>query len=229
MIRIFFVVSILFFSAPLLAADFTRDSLLVSWEALQKNDPQTIRFEKTKDGAYEFETRWFPYKGRLRVLNVALNSNANEWYDEYNATLPQGVVEIELVDAPADFMKKFSTSYYWWSRNNTLSFDEATQTWMTPDAYRQKQAQQQAAYHNVSAKAGCWQWLNWEIFLYVVLGLFLLLIVSVRRNVAKTNKMILERQARAMEISEESLLLSKDNQVLFKKMLTQLEKIGQSS
>lgn len=227
--NIFIFLIVLFsFSVPVLAGDFTKESLLTSWEEIQKNDPQTVRFEKLGDGLYEFETARFPYKGKLRVLNLALNDSGDE-YGEFGGGMLQGAVEVELADAPEDFIKRHSTSYYWWSRGNTLSFDESSQSWLTPAGYRKSLEQQQAAYQNVSARSGCWV----NKGLYIALGLFLLVlftfVVLARRAGMKNYKQMMDRQARILEIAEENLQINKDSQTLFKKILTQLEKIAQSS
>ena len=113
----------------------TKESLLAAWEQVQKQDPNTVKLEKAGDkNIYDFETNFFPYKGKLNILNLVIDEGAGYYYDEDDETAPgtySGVVELELVGADKDFKEKFEYSYSRWARNNRLIYDEKTSKWYT--------------------------------------------------------------------------------------------------
>ncbi len=119
-----FILAFVLFTHSAFAADPTKGELLFHWEQAQKNDPNTKVFEKTsKSGVYRLKTEFFPYDGRVRVLNLFIDR-----YD-YGGTGEQistGMVEVELMDAKPEFIGKYAYSYQAWQENNRFFFDHKT-------------------------------------------------------------------------------------------------------
>ena len=124
-----------FFAFPVFAegkestAVAKKETLVAFWEEQVRNDSNTKQFEKTKeDGVYNFETSFFPYKGRLKLLNAAV-SQMNGTYQIDTA----GIIEVELLDAPQDFYKKHARSYRAWSKTWSESgyyyYDQKQDVW----------------------------------------------------------------------------------------------------
>ena len=76
--RFFMLLSIvfitLFLSSPHTFAQPSEESLLSAWEALQKNNPKTVVFEKLGERDYKFKTQMFPFDGELKVTNVVVDN-----------------------------------------------------------------------------------------------------------------------------------------------------------
>lgn len=81
----------------------TVEGLIAHWEETVAAAPYNTVFAKTEEeGVYDFETTFFPYKGRLKLLNAAVIADADSYYDD----VFEGIVEITLPDADAEFYKK---------------------------------------------------------------------------------------------------------------------------
>ena len=116
----------------------TKESLQAAWEKVQKDDASTIKLEKTSDNdkVYDFETNFFPYKGKLTILNLVVDKGGSYYYDEddggnADAGAYTGVVELELSGVDKDFKEKYQYSYFRWSRHNRLIYDDHTSKWYT--------------------------------------------------------------------------------------------------
>ncbi len=108
-----------------------KDSLVVFWEEQIRNNPETKLFEKTKeDGVYNFETSFFPYKGRLKLLNASV-SQTNGTYQIDTA----GIIEVELLDVLPDFYKKYARSYRAWSESGYYYYDHKQDAWFLPSEW----------------------------------------------------------------------------------------------
>ncbi|MCK5519128.1 MAG: hypothetical protein KAI61_06920 [Alphaproteobacteria bacterium] len=132
-----------FFAFPVFAegkegtAVAKKETLVAFWEEQVRNDSNTKQFEKTKeDGVYNFETSFFPYKGRLKLLNAAV-SQMNGTYQIDTA----GIIEVELLDAPQDFYKKHARSYRAWSKTWSESgyyyYDQKQDVWFLPSEWEE--------------------------------------------------------------------------------------------
>lgn len=129
-----FICFIIVFVFSALIAQPTKASVLKAWETLQINNPKTIVFEKLEDSLYKFKTEQFPFDGKLKVLNVTVD---DRWGDtEYGSIM--GVIEVELVDLPTDFLQKHAYSYSMWTQNNILYYDKKTDKWMNSKEYYAK-------------------------------------------------------------------------------------------
>jgi len=104
-----------------------RESLIAFWEEHVRNDSYVKQFEKTKEeGVYNFETTFFPYNGRLKLLNAVIDKD-NEYYQAET-----GIIEVELMDATPDFYKKYAKSYAAWNGNGYYYYDQKQGVWFFP-------------------------------------------------------------------------------------------------
>src|SRR3712207_3704347 len=103
----------------------TEASLVRAWEDVQKDDPETVTFEKVGERRYRFKTDRFPFDGELRVLKATVDESEGAYADDDEGGLPvsaAGVVEYELVGLSDDVRKKYEHSFSIWERNNKLFF-----------------------------------------------------------------------------------------------------------
>jgi hypothetical protein len=125
--RAFAVLLLLLPAWPAPAVEPTEASLLAAWEAAQRADPKTAAFARLGDGRYSFETTRFPFNGELAVLTVNLEDVDLPGSD--GAVM--GVIEAELVGAPADLMSRHAVSYGSWHAGNVMYFDREAGRWLT--------------------------------------------------------------------------------------------------
>ncbi|MCK5519126.1 MAG: hypothetical protein KAI61_06910 [Alphaproteobacteria bacterium] len=105
-----------------------KDGLVAFWEEQVRNNSETKQFEKTQEaGVYNFETSFFPYKGRLKLLNAAVNEIRREYQEHVS-----GIIEVELLDATPDFYKKYAKSYAAWNRSSYYYYDQKQGVWFFP-------------------------------------------------------------------------------------------------
>jgi hypothetical protein len=130
--------------APARAAQATQAALVKAWEEVQRNDPETVTFEKTGEGRYKFKTDRFPFEGELKVLKATVNDYSYGGDDDEGYVAPTGyvagVIEYDLVGLSAEVEKKYEHSYSNWQMNNTLYFDKEGGEWLSLDKYRAKMA-----------------------------------------------------------------------------------------
>src|SRR5215212_5458490 len=86
---------------PARAAQPSQASLVKAWEEVQREDPETVLFEKTGEGSYKFKTKRFPFDGELKLLKATLNdySYGGGDDDDYDAPVQgyvSGVIEYDL-------------------------------------------------------------------------------------------------------------------------------------
>lgn len=113
----------------------TKESLLKAWEQVQKGDSFTLKLDKTAEqNVYDFETNFFPYKGKLTILNLVIDTGGGYFYEDEDSgdkDTYTGVVELELTGVDSAFKEKFPYSYSRWARHNRLIYDEHTAKWYT--------------------------------------------------------------------------------------------------
>lgn len=125
----------------------SKASLLTAWENAQRENPYTVTFEKTdEEGLYDFETTIFPYKGKIRVLNLLIHQNPAYYhspYYNYRVDDPEedytGIVEVELDGLEDDFRSKYPYSYGTWNTDNALHFNVESAMWYTPKEWYEYQ------------------------------------------------------------------------------------------
>ena len=134
---IVFLGIVVFFAFPVFAegkegtAVAKKETLVAFWEEQVRNSSETKLFEKTQEaGVYNFETSFFPYKGRLKLLNAVV-SQTNGTYHIDTA----GIIEVELLDATPDFYKKYARSYRAWSESGYYYYYQKQDKWFLPSEW----------------------------------------------------------------------------------------------
>jgi hypothetical protein len=196
----------------------TKERLIVFWEDTIKADPQVKTFEKTKEkGVYNFETTFFPYKGRLKLLNAAISPYEEGYYEG----LSTGIIEIELLDADESFFKKYAASYSSWTRQNYFYHDERGGVWFPAKDFTDwskeyyKRENPAAAAGTPSCMTGWWA-RNSNTIIYIVFLIALIAFVVVLAK--KQNKKIwdnhskaLSEQQRGLSIAERSIAMTEES------------------
>lgn len=200
----------------------TKERLIVFWEDAVKADPQVKTFEKTKEeGVYNFETTFFPYKGRLKLLNAAISPYEDGYYDG----LSSGIIEVELLDAPENFFKKYAASYAAWTRQNYFYHDEIGGVWFPAaklgDWSKEYYKRQNATAEAVAAatKPSCfntWWGRNMSTIIYLAflcafIGLALLLAKKQNKKVWDNHATALAEQQRGLAMVEKSMALTEQS------------------
>jgi len=130
--------------AAALGAQPTQAALVKAWEGVQRDDPETVLFEKTGEGSYKFKTNRFPFDGELKLLKATVSDFSYGDDDEEGYDVPagyvMGVIEYDLVGLSDDVVKKYGHSYSGWRMNNTLYFDKQAGEWLSLEKYRAKMA-----------------------------------------------------------------------------------------
>jgi hypothetical protein len=115
-----------------------KNALISIWEKGLAANPTTHTLKKIDDTPqYDFETSMFPYKGRIKVLNVVVSSSPELYdfrgsdYDTlYNMVTQQAFIEVKLLDAPEKFFADMSQSYSAWQKANALYFIAKENKWV---------------------------------------------------------------------------------------------------
>ena len=205
---LFLLIPMILFSAP------TKESLITAWENQQKTDPNTLAFEKISSNSYRFKTERFPFDGELKILNVTVD----EQMSGFEGGFTMGIVEIELVDLPEDFLKKYAYSYSSWSQNNILYYDRENEQWLSAKEYYTK------------AQEGLPSGIFIDPFNYIPLLFlfFLIIILLFAYNIQKRNRKYLdfvrELSQKETELAEKNYKLSKSSNKLLKDILKELKK-----
>jgi hypothetical protein len=210
------VMGLLFLLAPIvLFSALTEESLIEAWENVQREDPETIVFEKLSPGSYHFKTERFPFDGELKVLNVTID----ERMGDYDYGFIMGVVEVELVGLTEDILEKYYYSYSAWMQKNMLYYDEEKEEWLSAKEY----------YSRIKEKIPSGYLM--DFFNYapsVIFFFFLLILLIIVFIIQRKNKKYLDfaqgLNVRQMEIAEESHKLAKKNHKLLSDILKELKK-----
>ena len=124
------LLTLVFTCADVRAQQPTQASLVKAWEGLQKDDPETVTFEKVGEHTYRFKTDRFPFDGELKVLKATVQES--EYAEDGAAT---GVIEYDLVGLPEEVEKKYEHSLGRWQATNTLYFDGESKGWLSSEQY----------------------------------------------------------------------------------------------
>jgi len=179
------------------AEEPTETALLEAWEAAQRADPKVVVLEKIGENRYRFETTRFPFKGELQVLTLNLEDVELPGSD----AAVMGIVEVELIDAPADLAVRHSVSYGSWHSGNVMYFDRKAGRWLTT---REWQRGLQDLYSP-------WKGLL-SLGNMLFIGLLVLLVVVLLRTSRKAGtqmKTAMAAQERALADQRESLAMMK--------------------
>lgn len=216
-------------------APTSKESFLKAWKAHQKNLPTTVTFEKTDEpNTYIYETTLFPYKGKMKILNVVVDKNISYYYDyDLNSDdILKGIVEIGFPDLPEDFFKKHSYSHDLWERQNFLFFVD--NRWVSADQWREREEINEASTTPAyCAPSDFWSKNNKILSAFIPVAIFVLVFLFA---ISKSNKMqkkqiekydlsmqrqeeAIEQQQQAFKLAEESLALQKEQTDYLRQLL----------
>ncbi len=202
-----------------LAGDNLQTSLINAWEEIQKNDRQTLVFEKLEPGRYTFHTTRFPFEGELRVLNVSIEDTP--MFDDFGG-YSTGMVEIELLDLPDDFIDKYAYSYTNWQQNNFLYLDSETNKWLSSKEWQSTAFKKSQGWQTFAS----WSGYFWILILLVIVG-FLWLVFrkssAQMKKAMEAQKKALADSERAIQLSERAIKLTEDSNQTLKEILEVLK------
>jgi len=185
----------------------TEESLIETWEKFQKNDPKTITFEKLDKNLYHFKTERFPFDGELKILNVTVDEQSSGFEDGFVL----GVVEVELVNLPKDFMEKYSYSYSAWVQDNILYYDKKEGKWLSVENY----------YGKMKEKLPTGFFMDILNYLPLLFLLLIMAIFVIAINVQRKNKRYLDH---AYNLSEKQMKFMEESYKLLSEILKELKK-----
>lgn len=225
----------------------SKEAFLSAWETHMKNLPTTVTFEKTDEpGVYMYETTLFPYKGRLKVLNIAISKDISYYggYDlDVNDAL-KGAPEIKFLDVNTNCSKEkqccdslyslYPYSYDIWKDDSFLFFDEQSGKWLDRHEWRTMQNASAAKRPSCSSKKSKSEYylkqFSLNVLPYLLLAIFLIFII---RRAQKTQKAQVEKydltmerqkesvedQKRGLAMAEESLKIQKEQLEILKSLM----------
>lgn len=117
----------------------SQTSLVRAWEEVQRNDPETVVFEKVGEMHYHFKTNRFPFDGELRVLKATVDDSSSDYDNGLNGFLT-GVIEYDLVGLSPEVARKYEHSFENWETTNTLYFDKESGSWLSAEKQRIRMA-----------------------------------------------------------------------------------------
>ncbi len=199
---------ILICSATSFSATPAKETLLSSWENIQKNNPGVLIFQKTGENTYKFKTNIFPYDGVIRVLNLVIRDNDMNLGPVEDMFVPSatGIIELELVGFNQEMQMKYSNSFFMWAQDNNLFFDAKENKWITNKEYQQINASYFKKYspnNFITSLMEYWQYLLIFIIIYFVFVTF------------KQNK----RGKNSIKTIEESINLQKETNNILRMIL----------
>ncbi len=199
----------------------TQAGLLAAWEKAMKDDPASKTFQKTADRTYRFQTDRFPFDGELRVLNLVIDDRGLA-AEEGLPGMVLGVVETELVGAPADFQEKHAMAWSIWNAGNTLFWHQASGRWLTSREYSSAASRE---YRNRQP----WYAFLLENIWFLVLLAFLVFMALLATKTRRQMKTAMSYQAwaqkameRSLELSERSVATAEDSNRALKEILAAL-------
>jgi hypothetical protein len=212
---IFLIISLFFLSSPaILFAVPTEESLIEVWESFQKEDPKTIIFEKLSKNRYHFKTERFPFDGELEILNITVDEQTSS----FEGGFVLGVIEVELLNLPEDFLEKYSYSYSAWIQNNILYYDKEEEKWLSDEEYYGKMKEKIPTSFFLDI-------LNYLPFLFLF---FIIILIIIAFSIQKKNKRYLEHaydlNEKQMQLIEKSIKLSQKSNKLLSEILKELKK-----
>jgi len=213
--NVFLIVGLFFLFTPIiLLAAPTEESLIVAWEDFQKNDSKTLIFKRLSSDRYRFKTDRFPFDGKLRVLNITVD----EQMSGFEGSFIIGIVEVELLDLPEDFLEKYSYSYSAWVQSNILYYDKEDEEWLSVKEYYSKAKERIPSGFLMDI-------LDYLPFLFLF---FIVVIFIIVFNVQKKNKKYLDfardLSLKETEFVERTYKLAKKSNKLLSEILKELKK-----
>lgn len=201
----------------------SEESLVQAWELIQKNDPDTISFERIENRLYKFNNKKLNYNGKLKIKDAFIDVSMLGYGYEKDFVI--GNIEIELVDiseAPHDLKKAplypeaiYGRRYSVWAVNNNLYYDLKTKKWISFNEY---QGIQQKKYSYLSNPLLSFILSN--LFWVVLVVLFVSLVgISAGKQKSHIRK--------ALQLGQESLKMNEEANKLLKEILEVLKSKNQ--
>jgi hypothetical protein len=196
-----------------------RAGLITAWEETTRKDAHVKRFEKTKEeGVYNFETDFFPYKGRLKLLNAVVTPMGESYTDFY-----RGIIELELLDAPEGFFKKYASSYAAWTQLNNFYYNPRKGVWFPSSEW----SSYSSDYYNYGdsssssssgecAKPSVWSRYGSSI---ISMGFFIAVIGGLLAFARRQNKRIWDNHAKALAEQQRGLKMVEESQKIAQESL----------
>ena len=204
------------------SSDPLEQSLIEAWEQRQSSRPKTVTFERIEPGQYRFHTTFFPFDGRLRVVNVAIDEHP-DWTADGVST---GVVEVELEGAGENFMTKHAHSYGMWSQDNFLYHDPGSGRWVGADEYSSLLNAQSSVSTPGPGGWSCFSGRLGGVIPLILLTPLVILVALLARKASRQMKTAmsahdkaLAEQARAIQLTEKAVQLSEDSNRVLKEIL----------
>lgn len=211
-----------------------RDSLIEAWETHIQSLPSTVNLEKTGDDVYRYQDADLPYEGELRIVGALVRPAESVGFETSFQHL--GMVDIELVDLPADRLSS-QVYYYWLSDRQTMHYSETEQRWVDPATY---QAAITKMYSSGTSFGALSFMLNYGFWI-VLIGLLVFGIFAIGRQTRKArslmddssdiNQKARENIDRAQNMQDEVLALAREtrdlqtqNNELLKQMLEAMKR-----
>ena len=147
----------------------SEESALAALEKALQDDPRTVEFEKTGEWEYHYKTTWFPYNGKLRIINLVLDDDGLS--EMYEATF-----DFEF-DKDAEVRERYEGGHFEWLREyRRLYYDSATKQWI--DMYEAMDIAQ-SSYDAEANKPfyEFWEWYGWLLVLLAILAPALLIMI----------------------------------------------------
>ena len=205
-----------------------KPGLISFWEQSERKDAHVLRFEKTKeDGVYDFATDFFPYKGRLKLLNAVVTKSGESYMDG----LYTGIIELELMDAPADFLQKYAASYSAWKQQHYFYYAAKKGVWFpvsewsaySADLYKSSEPAAASCPLTSQLSRHAWTW-GPVLALLVLLAFVIPFARKQNARVWENHAKALAEQQRGLKIAEESLKHQLEHTQLLKEIAAALKR-----
>jgi uncharacterized membrane protein len=141
---------------------------------------------------------------------------------EYEYASLLGVIEVELIDLPEDFLEKYSYSYSVWQSNNTLYYDRELEQWLTSSEFV---ARTQTKKPELRSFFGTYFTTCLLIIVFIII--LIVFFVAVSRLQKRNKKYLDESKAsikRSLEIAEKSLSMTEESNKILREILDALKK-----
>jgi hypothetical protein len=223
--KIFFAVlfCFMFSVSPYASETPTEDSLIKTWENIQKNDPNTVTFEKINDRHYKLSNKHFPFDGELKIKDVTIDSTIMVGNSD---NFIMGIIDVEFEKMPKDFIQQHSRKYYMWAMNNNLYYDKKAGKWLSSKEFQTAMMKMQKEMSRPSLLSSFFS----DYFLIIALLIVSVFLIYFTRHYKRTVKNSFQRQDEAItrvnksiELSERGIMLGEETNKILKDILSTLK------
>lgn len=220
--KIFFAVLFCFMlSISLYAAETpTEDSLIKTWENIQKNDPNTVTFERINDRHYKLSNKLFPFDGELKIKDATIDSTMMVGNSD---NFIMGIIDVEFEKMPKDFIQQHSRKYYMWAINNNLYYDKKAGKWLSSKEFQTAMMKMQKEMLRPSSLSSFFSDYFVIIALLIVSGFLLYFTRNYKRAVKNSFQRQDDAIAKSIELSEKSIAVGDETNKILKDILSTLK------